>query len=106
MTKHLPADGGSGSEHGSGGSSAPVAMNHLLLGKKPLVTSKPRRGPIPGAVPPPAASSGMGRMKSQPQQPLPPKTHNAGKVKTTHYSCPQVSYTTDPYGKRVGKKLS
>jgi len=28
------------------------AMNHLLLGKKPLVNSKPRRGPHPGAIPP------------------------------------------------------
>ena len=102
MTKHLPADGGSESGGSGSGSSAPVAMNHLLLGKKPLVTSKPRRGPIPGAVPPPAASSGMSRIKSQPQQPqqpLPPKNHNAGKIKTTHYSCPQVymqRYVTSP----------
>ena len=29
-----------------------AAMNHLLLGKKPLVNSKPRRGPHPGAIPP------------------------------------------------------
>ena len=29
-----------------------TAMNHLLLGKKPLVNSKPRRGPHPGAIPP------------------------------------------------------
>ena len=28
------------------------AMNHLLLGKKPLVNAKPRRGPHPGAIPP------------------------------------------------------
>ena len=29
-----------------------TAMNHLLLGKKPLVNAKPRRGPHPGAIPP------------------------------------------------------
>ena len=34
------------------GNANPVAMNHLLLGKKPLVGSRPRRGPPPGSVPP------------------------------------------------------
>ena len=29
-----------------------TAMNHLLVGKKPLVNAKPRRGPHPGAIPP------------------------------------------------------
>ena len=32
-------------------SASTVAMNHLLLGKKPLVAAKPRRPPIPGSVP-------------------------------------------------------
>ena len=36
------------------------AMNHLLLGKKPLVNSKPRRGPHPGAIPPEVRKSSLG----------------------------------------------
>ena len=28
----------------------PVVMNHLLLGKKPLINAKPRKGPPPGIV--------------------------------------------------------
>lgn len=35
------------------------AMNHLLLGKKPLVNSKPRRGPHPGAIPPEVRKSSL-----------------------------------------------
>eukprot|EP00095_Tigriopus_kingsejongensis_P001323 maker-scaffold249_size238305-snap-gene-1.10 protein:Tk01323 transcript:maker-scaffold249_size238305-snap-gene-1.10-mRNA-1 annotation:"PREDICTED: uncharacterized protein LOC410363 isoform X7" len=56
MTKHLPSDGGN-LDHSAGG--PPVAMNHLLLGKKPLVMSKPRRGIIPGSVPAPKNASNL-----------------------------------------------
>ena len=58
MTRHLPTDGDatnpSSNRSNAAGTSnaAPVAMNHLLLGKKPLVGSRPRRGPPPGSVPP------------------------------------------------------
>ena len=50
------------------------AMNHLLLGKKPLVNAKPRRGPHPGAIPPEArrpASNGVNRsvMNKKPSVP-------------------------------------
>lgn len=55
-TKQTPGGGGSTPATTTGAGqlhpNRPAAMNHLLLGKKPLVASKPRRGPPPGAVPP------------------------------------------------------
>lgn len=41
-----------GNNHASNPVPSSSAMNHLLLGKKPLVNAKPRRGPHPGAIPP------------------------------------------------------
>ncbi|TRY74948.1 hypothetical protein TCAL_01264 [Tigriopus californicus] len=76
MTKHLPTEGGSVPPTGSNVNTS-VAMNHLLLGKKPLVTTKPRRGPIPGSVPAPKAK---------------PIGHTHGpssKCQTTQVLCPQ-----------------
>ena len=60
MTKHdLPIEQGvAGDDNKSrvgnnyASNSASTAMNHLLLGKKPLVNKKPRKGPHPGAIPP------------------------------------------------------
>ena len=59
MTKNMPMEDAVGKDgnkslpansYASGNAS--TAMNHLLLGKKPLVNAKPRRGPHPGAIPP------------------------------------------------------
>jgi hypothetical protein len=65
-------------------------MNHLLIGKKPLVNSKPRKGPPPGSIPAPknrpAFDSGD-RHRT-------PSTSSGGttsaSVEATHYACPQV----------------
>ena len=67
---------------------ASTAMNHLLLGKKPLVATKPRRPPHPGAIPSPKVKR--------------PHLHNNGNSRpmesakksnnsATHYACPQVN---------------
>ena len=56
MNNQMPIKEGSGYKQQVGNNYAShnpsTAMNHLLLGKKPLVNSKPRRGPHPGAIPP------------------------------------------------------
>ncbi len=75
MTRHHADDDSSSDGHApsvaSSGTTppAPIAMNHLLLGKKPLVGSKPRRGPPPGAVPP--------KPNKKPQQPVPVASSSA-----------------------------
>ncbi len=71
-----------------------TAMNHLLLGKKPLVASKPRRGPPPGAIPP---KQGATITKG-------PSSVTTSVLKPTHVSRPQPevvaqSATTTPPGK-------
>ena len=63
---------------GGGVTNASTAMNHLLLGKKPL-TTKPRRPAHPGAIPSPKV-----------KRPNVMKEDTTKKVsKPTHYACPQ-----------------
>ena len=57
-TRQVPAasienGNGNGHQHTRQGgarviNAPPVVMNHLLLGKKPLINAKPRKGPPPG----------------------------------------------------------
>ena len=56
-------------------------MNHLLLGKKPLVATKPRRGPHPGAIPSPKNKRAGPRTDSGTQR----------NSTATQYACPQVN---------------
>ena len=77
-------NGESGQKVATGVSNASTAMNHLLLGKKPLVATKPRRAPHPGAIPSPKnkrVSKNNGG-----------DTNNSHLRNTsaTHYACPQV----------------
>ena len=64
----------------TGVSNASTAMNHLLLGKKPLVATKPRRGPHPGAIPSPKNKRAGPRADSG----------NQRNSTATQYACPQV----------------
>ena len=60
MNNQMPIKEGVGANNGYrqqvgnnyASSNPSTAMNHLLVGKKPLVNAKPRRGPHPGAIPP------------------------------------------------------
>ena len=65
----------------TGVSNASTAMNHLLLGKKPLVATKPRRGPHPGAIPSP-------KNKRGPRADLGTQRN----ASSTQYACPQVNH--------------
>ena len=67
----------------------PVPLNHLLLGKKPLVASRPRRGPPPGAIPPSKNKSRTPKSSDEPQQRL-STSSNGGKLNPTQIACPQV----------------
>ncbi len=111
----------------SGGQNNPVAMNHLLLGKKPLVTSKPRRGPNPGAIPSPKNKQRVPPPSAQHQQQAPAVNHRAQQAQSglknggnnnsgtettvstsgaaTHYTCPQPEVVPpDELKKRKGSK--
>ena len=66
----------------TGVSNASTAMNHLLLGKKPLVATKPRRGPHPGAIPSPKNKRAGPRADSG----------NQRNSTATQYACPQVNH--------------
>ena len=79
-------------EHGkklaTGVSNASTAMNHLLLGKKPLVATKPRRGPHPGAIPSPKNKR---TTKGDSSNNTTSTTHQIQRNSSaTHYACPQV----------------
>ena len=80
----------------------PVAMNHLLLGKRPLINSKPRKGPHPGAIPapknrvlPPSSTSSTPMTSSASERSRTRSTSSTGTttstVDATCYTCPQVS---------------
>ena len=84
-------NGESGQKVATGVSNASTAMNHLLLGKKPLVATKPRRAPHPGAIPSPKnkrVSKNNGG-----------DTNNSHLRNTsaTHYACPQVRLQFVPF---------
>ena len=83
---------------------APVAMNHLLLGKKPLINAKPRKGPHPGAIPTPknrgsgsVASSDRSRTQSTSSSGTTSTSASVTSVDATHYTCPQVFAQTQPH---------
>ena len=73
-------NGEPGQKVATGVSNASTAMNHLLLGKKPLVATKPRRGPHPGAIPAP-------KNKRLPRADLGTQRNSSA----TQYACPQVN---------------
>ena len=66
---------------GTGVSNASTAMNHLLLGKKPL-TTKPRRPAHPGAIPAPKVKRPSVAKEES-------KKKVSGSGSATHYACPQ-----------------
>ena len=87
-----------------------AAMNHLLLGKKPIVTSKPRRGPPPGSIPEPrirAAANSKSGVSRTPNQPGASSLSEDGRhrtssgsssrssIKATQWSRPQVGFKTN-----------
>lgn len=79
---------------------ASTAMNHLLLGKKPLVTSKPRRPVNPGAIPSPKVrrTSSSSSSNNKP-------TLNSTPKNATQYACPQPEVVpTSKLKKRKKKK--
>ena len=70
-----------GKNTGTGVSNASTAMNHLLLGKKPL-TTKPRRPAHPGAIPAPKVKRPSVAKEES-------KKKVSGSGSATHYACPQ-----------------
>jgi hypothetical protein len=74
----------------NGSSGNPITMNQLLLGKKPLIATKPRRAPHPGAIPSPK----MKRPSKQAAQKHPPEESQLALVSAIDYSCPQVLANT------------
>ena len=104
-----------------------AAMNHLLLGKKPIVTSKPRRGPPPGSIPEPrirAAVNSKSSVSRTPNQPGASSLSEDGRqrtssgsssrssIKATQWSRPQVGFKTNQiypikiqYSSQITQKL-
>ena len=70
----------------TGVSNASTAMNHLLLGKKPLVATKPRRAPHPGAIPSPKNK----RVAKNTNSGGDTNNSHLRNTSATHYACPQV----------------
>ena len=79
-------NGESGQKVATGVSNASTAMNHLLLGKKPLVATKPRRAPHPGAIPSPKNK----RAASKNTNGGDTNNSHLRNTSATHYACPQV----------------
>ena len=79
----------------TGVSNASTAMNHLLLGKKPL-TTKPRRPAHPGAIPSPKVKRPVTKEESK------KKVASAA----THYACPQPEVVPPSELKKHKKRKS
>ena len=85
-------NGESGQKVATGVSNASTAMNHLLLGKKPLVATKPRRAPHPGAIPSPKNK----RAASKNTNGGDTNNSHLRNTSATHYACPQVRLQVVP----------